>query len=162
VRVVRPWRRTPADDHLEAFLATIFLVLDEAIETHIAQAANEPSDLSLRHLYPIDGGAPRRKGRHRLGRTRCEQLAFFFKLVNDPAAQPVYVHCKGGRHRTGVMTAAYRMSFDGWTADQAFGEMKRYDFGPDFLHPEFKKYVYGYDPKGITVTTAVAVTTQQQ
>ena len=90
-----------------------------------------------------------------------EQLAFFFKLVNDPAAQPVYVHCKGGRHRTGVMTAAYRMSFDGWTADQAFGEMKRYDFGPDFLHPEFKKYVYGYDPKGITVTTAVAVTTQQ-
>jgi tyrosine-protein phosphatase SIW14 len=90
-----------------------------------------------------------------------EQLAFFFKLVNDPAAQPVYVHCKGGRHRTGVMTAAYRMSFDGWTADQAFGEMKRYDFGPDFLHPEFKRYVYGYDPKAITVAPAVAVATQQ-
>lgn len=28
---------------------------DEAIETHIAHAANAPSELSLMHLYPIDG-----------------------------------------------------------------------------------------------------------
>jgi hypothetical protein len=28
---------------------------DEAIDIHIAQAANAPSDLSLMHLYPIDG-----------------------------------------------------------------------------------------------------------
>jgi hypothetical protein len=32
---------------------------DEAIETHIAQAANAPSDLSLMHLYPIDGAVHR-------------------------------------------------------------------------------------------------------
>src|SRR5262245_21616494 len=32
-----------------------------------------------------------------------EQLAQFLQLVNDPANQPVYVHCAGGRHRTGVM-----------------------------------------------------------
>ena len=28
---------------------------DEAIDAHIAQAANTPSELSLMHLYPIDG-----------------------------------------------------------------------------------------------------------
>ena len=72
------------------------------------------------------------------------QLAQFLQLVNDPSSQPVYVHCAGGRHRTGVMTAVYRMTSDGWTADQAFKEMKRYDFGADFLHPEFKRFVYGY------------------
>ena len=72
------------------------------------------------------------------------QLAKFMEIVNDPAQQPVYVHCKGGRHRTGVMTAVYRMEQDGWTADRAFGEMKRYRFGADFLHPEFKRYVYSY------------------
>jgi tyrosine-protein phosphatase SIW14 len=72
------------------------------------------------------------------------QLAEFMKIVNDPASQPVYVHCVGGRHRTGVMTAAYRITQDGWTADQAFHEMKQYKFGADFLHPEFKKFVYGY------------------
>ena len=73
-----------------------------------------------------------------------DQLALFLQLVNDPASQPVYVHCAGGRHRTGVMTAVYRMTGDGWTSDQAFKEMKKYDFGADFLHPEFKKFVYAY------------------
>jgi protein tyrosine/serine phosphatase len=72
------------------------------------------------------------------------QLAEFFKVVNDPASQPVYVHCVGGRHRTGVMTAAYRINHDGWTADQAFKEMKQFKFGADFLHAEFKQFVYGY------------------
>ncbi|HEY1304687.1 MAG TPA: dual specificity protein phosphatase family protein [Vicinamibacterales bacterium] len=74
----------------------------------------------------------------------AEQLATFMRIVNDPAQQPVYVHCAGGRHRTGVMTAVYRMEKDGWTSDQAFKEMKKYDFGFDFLHPEFKKFVYAY------------------
>jgi tyrosine-protein phosphatase SIW14 len=75
-----------------------------------------------------------------------EQLAVFLKLVNDPANQPVYVHCAGGRHRTGVMTAAYRMTRDNWAADQAFKEMKQYKFGADFLHPEFRRFVYSYHP----------------
>jgi tyrosine-protein phosphatase SIW14 len=72
------------------------------------------------------------------------QLMEFLAVVHDPANQPVYVHCVGGRHRTGVMTAAYRMTEDGWSADQAFQEMKQYKFGADFLHPEFKAFVYSY------------------
>ena len=76
----------------------------------------------------------------------AEQLAQFLSLVNDPESQPVYVHCKEGRHRTGVMTAVYRMTAHGWTADQAFKEMKDYRFGLDFLHPEFKRFVYSYKP----------------
>ena len=72
-----------------------------------------------------------------------DQLAEFMTIVNDPAMQPVYVHCVGGRHRTGVMTATYRITHDGWSADRAFEEMKR-KFGADFLHPEFKQFVYRY------------------
>ena len=68
----------------------------------------------------------------------------FLKLVTDPANQPVYVHCMGGRHRTGVMTAAYRMTQQGWTADKAFAEMKQYKFGADFLHPALKSFVYNF------------------
>jgi len=91
-----------------------------------------------------------------------EQLALFLQLVNDPANQPVYVHCAGGRHRTGVMTAAYRMSSEGWSADRAFKEMKDYKFGADFLHPEFKKFVYGYrlEPKEFTPVEAVTASAQ--
>jgi tyrosine-protein phosphatase SIW14 len=72
------------------------------------------------------------------------KIAEFLSIVNDPASQPVYVHCVGGRHRTGVMTAIYRMTNAAWTADKAFAEMKQYKFGSDFLHPEFKKFVYAY------------------
>ena len=89
-----------------------------------------------------------------------DDISRFLQLVNDPANQPVYVHCAGGRHRTGVMTALYRMTHDGWNPDQAFKEMKQYDFGADFLHPEFKRFVYGYysEPKAPIAVEAVAAT----
>jgi protein tyrosine phosphatase (PTP) superfamily phosphohydrolase (DUF442 family) len=45
------------------------------------------------------------------------QLAEFMRIVNDPANQPVFVHCVGGRHRTGVMTRL-PVSQDGWTAER--------------------------------------------
>ena len=84
----------------------------------------------------------------------ADQLAHFFSVVGDSANQPVYVHCQGGRHRTGVMTAVYRMTTDGWDAARAFAEMKQYKFGADFLHPEFKKFVYGFQPEVARVAEA--------
>jgi protein tyrosine/serine phosphatase len=71
-------------------------------------------------------------------------VARFLSIVNDAAKQPVYVHCVGGRHRTGVMTAVYRMTQDHWNADRAFAEMQQYRFGPAYLHSELKKFVYTY------------------
>jgi len=87
------------------------------------------------------------------------QLSEFLRIVNDPANQPVYVHCVGGRHRTGVMTATYRMTHEGWTPDQAFKEMKQYKFGADMLHPEFKDFVYHYRPETTAPLVAAAATT---
>ncbi|HEX8145514.1 MAG TPA: tyrosine-protein phosphatase [Pyrinomonadaceae bacterium] len=75
-----------------------------------------------------------------------EQTNYFLSLVNNSANWPVYVHCKGGRHRTGALTAVYRITHDGWTADQAWREMRDYDFnnglfgGPGAQ----KKYVYDF------------------
>lgn len=80
-------------------------------------------------------------------------IAQFLQIVDNPANQPVYVHCQGGRHRTGVMTAVYRMTVDGWTAARAFSEMKQYKFGADYLHPEFKRFVYGYQPATASAST---------
>jgi protein tyrosine/serine phosphatase len=101
---------------------------------------------------------------HRIGMTTHEpptkeQLASFLKLVNDPANQPVYVHCAGGRHRTGVMTAVYRMTHDSWNAERAFKEMKQYKFGADFLHPQFKQFVYAYHVAPERAAPAILATT---
>jgi protein tyrosine/serine phosphatase len=84
----------------------------------------------------------------------AQQLEAFLSLVNDEASQPVYVHCVGGRHRTGVMTAIYRMTKDGISGAEAFAEMKRFKYGPDFLHPEFKKFVIEFDAKKAAIAAA--------
>jgi protein-tyrosine phosphatase len=91
------------------------------------------------------------------------QLAQFFEIVNNPANQPVYVHCAGGRHRTGTMTALYRMTFDGWNASQAYNEMKQYRFEGFPDHPVLRNYVYAYKPalpKQPTVLATNIVTTK--
>ncbi|HZI19859.1 MAG TPA: sulfur transferase domain-containing protein [Pyrinomonadaceae bacterium] len=74
-----------------------------------------------------------------------EQSDYFLRLVNDPANWPVYVHCKGGRHRTGQMTAIYRITGQGWTAEQAYEEMKRYDFEDSWFYPRvLKRHVFEF------------------
>lgn len=75
-----------------------------------------------------------------------EQTEYFLKLVNDPNNWPVYVHCKGGRHRTGALTAIYRITHDGWNADQAYKEMTEFDFNNGFFGGPSaqKKFVYSY------------------
>lgn len=86
-----------------------------------------------------------------------EKAAQFLKIVNDPKNQPVFIHCHGGKHRAGAMTAIYRMTHDGWSADRAYSEMKQYDFESGFGHSALKAFVYDYysrnPQKGIAVTT---------
>jgi protein tyrosine/serine phosphatase len=71
-----------------------------------------------------------------------EKVEEFLRIVNDPANQPVFVHCRGGRHRTGALIAIYRVLHEGWTAQQAVEEMKRFDFNKGFGHGSLKDCVY--------------------
>lgn len=83
----------------------------------------------------------------------------FLALANDPANQPIFVHCKGGRHRTGLVTAVYRMTHDGWNADKAFDEMKKFDFSYGFGHGDLKDYVYNYSAHNPQNTVVGATST---
>jgi protein tyrosine/serine phosphatase len=56
------------------------------------------------------------------------QIDEFLKIAGDPATGKFYVHCAGGRHRTGVMAAVYRFNHSNWNYDQAYAEMKQFDF----------------------------------
>jgi protein tyrosine/serine phosphatase len=68
----------------------------------------------------------------------------FLKLVDDPSTGKFYVHCAGGRHRTGVMGAVYRFSRYNWNYDQVYAEMKKYDFYTRWGHGDMKKFVQDY------------------
>lgn len=84
------------------------------------------------------------------------QTEQFLKLVNDPGNWPVFVHCAGGRHRTGEMTAIYRITQDSWTAEQAYREMKQYDFYSFGGHGPLKEYVFKYYNRYLTAKVAAA------
>jgi protein tyrosine/serine phosphatase len=73
-----------------------------------------------------------------------EQTQTFLKLVNNPATGAFFVHCAGGRHRTGVMGAVYRYNFYNWNYDQTYKEMKTYDFYTRWGHGSLKDYVEDY------------------
>jgi len=73
-----------------------------------------------------------------------EALNLFLKTVNDPNTGKFYVHCAGGRHRTGVMGAVYRFKFYNWDFEQVYKEMKQYDFYTRWGHGAFKNFVEDY------------------
>ena len=73
-----------------------------------------------------------------------EQVQQFLKLATDPQTGAFYVHCAGGRHRTGVAGAVYRMTVDGWDYDRTYGEMKDFDFYTRWGHGAMKDYVQDY------------------
>jgi protein tyrosine/serine phosphatase len=72
------------------------------------------------------------------------QVTQFLKMVNDPATGKFYVHCAGGRHRTGVMGAIYRFNNYHWNLDQVYNEMLKFDFYTSNGHGGQKKYVENY------------------
>ncbi|MEO6724226.1 MAG: tyrosine-protein phosphatase [Blastocatellia bacterium] len=75
---------------------------------------------------------------------QADAASRFLEVVNNSANWPVYMHCAGGRHRTGAMGAVYRMTVDGWDIKQAYQEMKQYDFYTSRGHECFKDYVYNF------------------
>jgi protein tyrosine/serine phosphatase len=68
----------------------------------------------------------------------------FLALIKDAANLPVYVHCAGGRHRTGIMTAVFRMTEQGWDINRAYEEMKDYDFYTRWGHKPMKTFIFDF------------------
>ncbi len=52
----------------------------------------------------------------------------FLKLVRDNPDKKIFVHCRLGDDRTGMMVASYRMAAQGWSADEAMREMQQFGF----------------------------------
>jgi protein tyrosine phosphatase (PTP) superfamily phosphohydrolase (DUF442 family) len=57
-----------------------------------------------------------------------EVFAKFLKLLHENQGKKVFVHCRLGDDRTGMMTAAYRIAEEEWSADEAMQEMKAFGF----------------------------------
>lgn len=77
------------------------------------------------------------------GTRRPAVIDQFLKLCDDPSIYPVLIHCKAGLHRTGRLTAIYRMEYEGRSNAEAAYEMKANGYG-DFMCTEVDEYFVQY------------------
>lgn len=77
-----------------------------------------------------------------LSRPTHEQISRVMEIVGNQESGPVFIHCKRGSDRTGTVVAIYRIARDGWTADKALTEAKR--FGLSWMEFGMKDYVSDY------------------
>lgn len=79
-------------------------------------------------------------------------LKEYLRILDDPNAYPVLLHCRAGLHRTGVLTAVYRMEYEDWSHAAAFEELKSHGFGDKACtaaNDYVKQYVLNYRPRRI-------------
>ena len=99
-----------------------------------------------------------------------EAIKTFLKIANDPDTGKFYLHCAGGRHRTGAMGAVYRYQNYNWNFEQVYAEMKKFDFYTSWGHGAFKDFVKDYYDQmqaakasaGASVSTAGGASGQTQ
>jgi protein tyrosine phosphatase (PTP) superfamily phosphohydrolase (DUF442 family) len=90
--------------------------------------------LGMRFVHiPVSGWSP----------PTDEQVVQFLSLFRSEPGQKIFVHCHFGDDRTGVFTAAYRMTFEKWSAEQAMKEMYFFGFN-GFWHPAMKSFIHDF------------------
>jgi hypothetical protein len=72
----------------------------------------------------------------------------YIRTSETAAAGAIFTHCRGGRHRTGMLIAVYRVTDCGWTREQAYNEMLRYGWYSALGHqPLLDWFLHEFDPK---------------
>jgi protein tyrosine/serine phosphatase len=64
--------------------------------------------------------------------------------MNSNGSDPVFVHCRRGKDRTGTVIACYRIQHDGWTNIHALEEAKSH--GMSFAERSMRAYILHFKP----------------
>jgi protein tyrosine phosphatase (PTP) superfamily phosphohydrolase (DUF442 family) len=88
-------------------------------------------------------------------RPKDDDVVRFLQVASDPNHGPVFVHCKRGADRTGLMCAVYRIAMQGWTKEQALDEMTRGGFGFCEGYQNLVRYIRALDINAIKQRVAL-------
>ncbi len=75
------------------------------------------------------------------------QFEEFYRLFDNPENFPIAIHCVSGRHRTGTISALYRLEYDRWPIDRVLAEMYSFSFGPPIPLQEMNLRTYVPRPR---------------
>ena len=54
-------------------------------------------------------------------------------LLTDQSQAPLFIHCTHGQDRTGLIMGLYRIFVDKWSSGNAYDEMLKIGFHPEFF-----------------------------
>jgi protein tyrosine/serine phosphatase len=91
---------------------------------------------------------------------REEHILAFLKVMSDPTNYPVYVHCKHGADRTGLMCAMYRVTAQGWEKDEAIRELTEGGYNFMSLCQNLVSMVQGCDTGRLRQLAGLAAPTE--
>lgn len=77
-----------------------------------------------------------------LGNGDRDKVERVLDVMSDRARQPVFVHCKLGEDRTGIVVAAYRMKMEGWPLELAEAEMETFGFNGVWVN--LRRFLHRY------------------
>jgi tyrosine-protein phosphatase SIW14 len=69
-----------------------------------------------------------------------DQIVEFLDLLRANPGTKIFVHCRRGADRTGVMIATYRIAVEHKRVAEAVSEMRRYHYDW-FFRPQLKRYI---------------------
>ena len=78
-----------------------------------------------------------------------DEIVEFLQIVTDEEKTPVFVHCRRGADRTGVMAAAYRVVVEDWPQSAAIEEMTEGPFGFHEAWTDLRGYVEQLDMEAL-------------
>ena len=73
-----------------------------------------------------------------------DQIAKALSVLNSTESAPVFLHCLGGRDRTGAVIACYRVAHDGWDNHKALAEATVH--GLSVFDVGMRRYIERYRP----------------
>jgi len=86
-----------------------------------------------------------------------EEVIEFLKVATNPENQPVFVHCRHGADRAGVMSAAYRVAVQGWSKEEAIEEMTRGGFRFHSIFRSLVDYIREMDVESAKRLSGMAI-----
>ena len=130
-RGARPKTQEDFKDLAAMGITTVIDLTEDPAETE--RVAVEASGMKYVHIPMVEKKYPTEAA-----------ISAFLKVANDPATGKFFLHCAGGRHRTGAMGAVDRYQNYHWNFEQFYAEMKKYDFYTSWGHGAFKDFVKDY------------------
>ena len=116
--------------------AVVSLIPDANEALRAEQAAVLSAGLQWTNLPMSDRSAP-----------DGETIRRWLAIVRDPSAGSVFVHCEGGRHRTGLVVACYRVAVEGVSKPEAWEEARRWGYYAALGHEPLERwFLDAFDP----------------